>query len=127
MLRVRVMEPPCQVMVFPALCAPVTEHSATMAATRTRIRWAVRITLTGAVCNVMFTHFGTRDVTALDTLHMNMEPHPTLHPPMNLPTMLLPTQFPLTTLLVLTGELLALTKIRKKTLVPFTIGYKLDI
>ena len=42
-------------------------------------------------------------------------------------TMLLPTLFHLTTLLVLTGELLALTKIRKKTLVPFTIGYRLDL
>ena len=66
-------------------------------------------------------------MTAADTQPMNMELPHTLHLPMSLLTMLLPTQFPLTILLALTGELLALTRIRKKTLVPFTIGYKLDI
>ena len=75
----------------------------------------------------MVAHFRTRDVTAAITQPMNMEPHPTPHPPMSHLTMLLPTLFHLTTLLVLTGELLALTKIRKKTLVPFTIGYRLDL
>ena len=40
--QVRDTEPQCQPMVSPAQCAPVTEHLETMAATRTRIRWAFR-------------------------------------------------------------------------------------